>query len=208
MVLFTVSDKLKEHIRQSGFHADQVDQLLGQKHISDRDLVAVYRTVPSTNLVTFIRDNQCRLYIPNQNDRNELHPKSKEFIASMEKLRREAKEQEYQKLVRPTEQYETLYDNLGQESITPAAASKELKSQITTIVNVLVSVVSVMYAVWYWTDSSMKLQDSWRVLLSLFFGILVLVAEVVVYMGYLNRIEDAKVRERKKREVKKVVTTL
>ena len=33
----------------------------------------------------------------------------------------------------------------------------------------------------------------------------VLVAEVVVYMGYLNRIEEAKIRERKKKEVKKVV---
>lgn len=123
----------------------------------------------------------------------------------MEKLRLKAKEEEYQRLIRPSEQFTTLYDNHDQETLTPAAASKELKNQVTTIVNVLISVGSVVYAVWYWTDSSMKMKDSWRVLLCLFSGVLVLVAEVVVYMGYLNRIEEAKIRERKKKEVKKVV---
>lgn len=126
----------------------------------------------------------------------------------MKKLRLQAKEDEYQKLVRPSELYSTLYDNYGQEMITPAAASKQLKNQITTMVNVFISVASVAYAVWYWTASSMKMKDSWRVLLSLFSGILVLVAEVVVYMGYLNRIEEAKLRERNKKEVKKVVRVL
>ena len=64
--------------------------------------------------------------------------------------------------------------------------------------------MSVAYAIWYWTETSWGLPLSYRVLLSVFFGILVLVAEVVVYMGYLNKIEDARTRERKKKEVKKL----
>ena len=42
----------------------------------------------------------------------------------------------------------------------------------------------------------------------MFFGLLVLVAEVVVYMGYINKIEDARDKERKKKEVKKVVRSI
>lgn len=55
------------------------------------------------------------------------------------------------------------------------------------------------------TASSWRLRDSYRVLLTVFFGLLVLVAEVVVYMGYLNKIEEARQKEYKKTEVKKVI---
>lgn len=128
----------------------------------------------------------------------------------MERLRREAQEQEYNKLINPTPEYNTLYDNstIDTSELTPAQFHKELKNQLTTIVNILISVASVAYAVWYWTGSSWGLQDSYRVLVSLFFGLLVLVAEVVVYLGYLNKVEDARIREQKKKEVKKVIRTV
>lgn len=71
--------------------------------------------------------------------------------------------------------------------------------------NIFVSVASVVYAIWYWTDSSWGIRDSYRILICLFFGILILVAEVVVYLGYLRRVEEAKVKERNKKEVKKVI---
>ena len=60
-------------------------------------------------------------------------------------------------------------------------------------------------AIWYWTGSSSNLALHYRVITCLFFGILVLIAEVVVYNSYLNKIEDAKKRERTKKETKKVV---
>ncbi|RLV85435.1 Vacuolar ATPase assembly integral membrane protein [Meyerozyma sp. JA9] len=208
MVLFTISTALRDHIRTCGIDNEKSEQLMLADHISDSDLVALYKKSSHDTLIAFIRSTNSRLYIPNKNDRNDQHPKTKEFLASMKKLRLKAKEEEYQRLIRPSEQFTTLYDNHDLETLTPAAASKELKNQVTTIVNVLISVGSVVYAVWYWTDSSMKMKDSWRVLLCLFSGVLVLVAEVVVYMGYLNRIEDAKIRERKKKEVKKVVRVI
>lgn len=126
----------------------------------------------------------------------------------MEKLRLQEKENEYQRLVNPAPQYSTLYENSAAPDITPAMASKELKNQITTIVNILISVASVAYAIWYWTESSWKLPDSYRILLCLFFALLVLVAEVVVYLGYLNKIEEARKTERSKKEVKKVIRTV
>lgn len=42
-------------------------------------------------------------------------------------------------------------------------------------------------------------------ILCLFFGILILVAELVVYNSYLRKISDAKEKERAKIEKKKVV---
>ncbi|KAF6069403.1 Endoplasmic reticulum-based factor for assembly of V-ATPase family protein [Candida albicans] len=74
----------------------------------------------------------------------------------MEKLRLEAKEQEYRRLINPTPQYSTLYDKKLEDydlAPTPQQASKELKNQLTTIINVFISVGSVSYAIWYWTET-------------------------------------------------------
>ncbi|GMF03840.1 unnamed protein product [Ambrosiozyma monospora] len=95
------------------------------------------------------------------------------------------------------------YDNL-----TPSQQNKQLKQQLTTIFNIFISVVSVGYAVWYWSGSSMRLNDGVRILLCLFFSLLVLVAEVVMFGGYLKKIDDARIVERKKKEVKHVVETV
>lgn len=149
-----------------------------------------------------------KLVIPNKNIMNVAIPKSKQFLKSMEVLRLRAKEEEYQRLVRPSP-HQTLYEEkFDAEHLSPAQAAKEVKSHITTIFNILISVASVVYAIWYWTSTSWAIRDSYRVLLCLFFGLLVLIAEVVVYMGYLNKIEDAKIRERNKKEVKKVIRTV
>lgn len=129
--------------------------------------------------------------------------KTKEFEDLMARLRLEAKEKEYRDLVTSKTEFDTLYEPSEPQSL--AQTNKELKSNVTTIINILVSVASVVYAVWYWGGSSWGLEPGIKVLLCVFFGILVLVAEVVVYMGYINKIEDAKQKERLKKEVKKVV---
>lgn len=127
----------------------------------------------------------------------------------MEKLRLQAREDDYQRLVQKSQRDPfKLYEQKVDDDWNPARAHKEVRSHITTIFNIFISVVSVVYAVWYWTSSSVRMKDSYRVLLCLFAGILILVAEVVVYLGYLNKIEDARVRERSKKEVKKVIQTI
>lgn len=205
MSYYELTDKLKGIINGSSLDEDSRAKLLEQLTISHKNLISFYKSCqPTSTLLELLRETKIIINKSVETPQK----KSPEFLKSMEKLRLRAKEEEYQRLINPSLQTDTLYEQkFDDKQLTPAQAHKELKSQLTTIVNVLISVGSVVYAIWYWTDSSWKLQDSYRILLCLFFGLLVLVAEVVVYMGYLNRIEEAKIRERKKKEVKKVITT-
>lgn len=203
---YELTDQLKKLINESNLDTDSKSRLLEEPVISHKNLITFYKSCrPTPTLLELL--GQTKLHINKHEEKSK--PKSPEFLRSMEMLRLQAKEEEYQRLVNPSPQVNTLYEQkFDDRELTPAQAHKELKSQLTTIVNILISVASVVYAVWYWADSSWKLQDSYRILLCLFFGILVLVAEVVVYMGYLNKIEEAKIKERKKKEVKKVITSI
>lgn len=117
----------------------------------------------------------------------------------MESLRSQQQEKEYQELIGNTYQQEA--------SITPGMAVKELREQLSTIVNVALSVGSVAFAVWYWSGTSTHWALPVRTLLALFSAILVLVAETVVYLGYKNKIEEAATVEKAIKEVKTVVST-
>ena len=68
-----------------------------------------------------------------------------------------------------------------EKPFTPQMLHKELKEIYTTILNILITVVSSIVACWYWTP---YMDINLRVLLCLFVGILVLVADVVVYNSF------------------------
>ncbi|KAG7660718.1 VPH2 [[Candida] subhashii] len=208
MTQYQLTSALKELINNSSIDSELKSKLISQEFISHTNLINFYKQYkPTSTLLELIK--LTKLHIPNKNISTQV--KTKEYLKLMQKLRLQAQEEEYNKLINPTSEYSTLYDNSKidpSSDLTPAQFHKEVKNQITTIVNILISVASVAYAVWYWTGSSWGLQDSYRVLMSLFFGILVLVAEVVVYLGYLNKVEDARIRERNKKEVKNVVRTV
>lgn len=129
---------------------------------------------------------------------------SPEFKKELEKLEYKQQESSYQDLVKKSNLNGSV---AGKDSdvLTPAQMAKEIREQMTTVFNILVSVVSVVFAVWYWSGSSTWLPLHYRVILCLFFGILILVAELVVYNSYLRKISDAKEKERAKIEKKKVV---
>lgn len=148
-----------------------------------------------------------RLILPSI-PREEPIPKSPEFESMMAKLRLRQAEIEYQRLIKPKPEFQTLHEEDILSTLLAAQQTKEVKNQITTIVNILVSVASVAYAAWYWTGSSWGLQTVWRVLLMVLAGLLVLIAEVVVYMGYVRRVHEARTREQAKVEVKKVLERL
>lgn len=204
--MYTVTEGLKCVIRESKLDSDIAEALCSRTYITKANLVDFYKQYrPSDSLLQLIKDNDLKLVI--HDNKESIRPKTAEFMKSMKKLRLEAKESEYQRLVNPTPEFNTLYETKYDEHApTPAQAHKELKSHIATIFNVFISVASVVYAIWYWTDSSWGLKDSYRVLLCVFFGLLILVAEVVVYMGYLNKISEARTKERTKKEVKTVLT--
>ncbi|CDR37042.1 CYFA0S01e06722g1_1 [Cyberlindnera fabianii] len=125
-----------------------------------------------------------------------------EFQKQLDKLRLQNEENEYQELVNRGKV------KLDEDYVSPADMAREIRSQITTMVNIIISVLSVVYAIWYWTSNEAVFKLHYRVLLCLFFGILVLVAEVVVFNSYLRKMDEAKTTERKKREIKKVIESV
>lgn len=165
-------------------------------------------------------------------EKPEPKPKSREFTKLMERLRAEQDEKDYRILIgrnkngmapgnMENELIRNEVDEVGkykflkdadivgsQRSNDIGSQAKEVKHQITTIFNIMITVGSVGYAVWYWSGSSMRLGNGTRVLLSLFFSILVLIAEVVVFGSYLRKIDEAKIKEKGLVEKKQVIETL
>lgn len=206
MVYFEVTDSLRHIISSSPIDESLKEELIRTSYISHENLLQFYLYNQPTKLfLELIR--QCKLYvreyIPEECTRRK--PKSKEYIEYMNKLRMEEQANEFDRLVNKRSEFQTLYDHMSKDSLTPLQEHKQVKSQITTIFNIFISVASVTYAIWYWSNSSMRLNDAYRVLLCLFFGLIVLIAEVFVYMSYLNKVEEAKIKERSKKEIKKVV---
>ncbi|OBA19099.1 hypothetical protein METBIDRAFT_80041 [Metschnikowia bicuspidata var. bicuspidata NRRL YB-4993] len=205
MAKFRLTRELANIIQDSGLSTTEKDHVLAKDTIDHVFLVEFYRTYrPRASMLELLQTTQ--LVILDKNPRNENETKPELFVKLMEDLRLRNKEEEYQKLVNPSPTLNTLYEQkYHDEPFNSVRQHKETKTHITTMFNILISVASVVYAIWYWTDSSWGIRDSYRVLLCIFFGILILVAEVVVYMGYLRRIEEAKIKERNKKELKKVV---
>lgn len=137
---------------------------------------------------------------PKRIARSDYKPEFKEYL---ENLKLQQQEKDYQQLISANRELSTYEDE--DKPLTPAQINRELKEQVTTVFNILVSVVSVAFAFWYWSGSSSGMALHYRVLISLFFGILILIAEVVVYNSYLQRVSDAKAKEKVKTERTKVV---
>lgn len=80
----------------------------------------------------------------------------------------------------------------------------DVDRQMTLILNVLVSIVACAVAIWvvarWWSTPA-------RLALSMSGSLLVGVAEVVVYSGYIRRVSEAKGKEKRVKEVKEVVKT-
>ncbi|CAL9736776.1 vacuolar ATPase assembly integral membrane protein Vph2p [Monosporozyma servazzii] len=137
---------------------------------------------------------------------------SPEFKKQLDSLRYKLNEKEYQDMIKEEPLikniHDTRIDNPDTINMTPSQMNRQIREQITTVFNILLSVVSVVFAIWYWSRSSSRFPVEIRILLCLFFGILVLVADVVVYNGYLKKLDESKVKERSKKEKKKVIKTI
>jgi TMEM199 family protein len=134
----------------------------------------------------------------------------------MSRLRREAESRAYNQML-DSPRHEALTSHFPSASAAhafsataayaPSAEEEEImysdvNRQVTLIFNVLVSVFACAAAIWIaarWWDTPVRL------VLSMSGSILVGVAEVVVYSGYLRRVGEAKAKEGKVREVKEVV---
>ncbi|SCU92377.1 LAFA_0F09956g1_1 [Lachancea sp. 'fantastica'] len=193
-----LNDKLVEILEPMGPESPEIQRFLEARSIPVKNLLALKKEKVGHMQISQVL-HPLEFSFKSRPTRGSGY--SEKFKKHLDRLRLEIDEKEYQEMVRR----DGLTASHDEENLTPAQMNKQVKEQITTVFNILVSVVSVVFAAWYWSGSSSGMQPHNRIFLCLFSGILVLVAEVVVYNSYLQKIDDARTKERSKREVKTVV---
>lgn len=139
----------------------------------------------------------------------------------MARLRRDEEERTYHRMTNPAPPMETFAQRFPLSSAAHAFASSyqpldsskqdeddvtyaDVNRQVTLIFNVLVSIIACAGAIWvvarWWSTPA-------RLAVSLGGSLLVGIAEVVVYTGYIRKVSESKKQERGLKEVKEVVNT-
>lgn len=141
---------------------------------------------------------------------------SSEYEELMARLRREEEARLYERMLNPrtpSEKFSQRFPNapfvhLFDERTTSAdddeMTYQDVDRQLTLIINILVTVVACSIAVWI---AARRWDTPQRLALSMLSSIVLAVAEVVIYWGYINRLKDAKITEKKKTERKEVIET-
>jgi hypothetical protein len=144
-----------------------------------------------------------------------------EYKALMARLRREEEARSYERMTNPPPPMETFAQRFPMASAAHAFPSSyqsigtsdpdddgttyaDVDRQVTLIFNVLISIIACAAGIWItarWWSTPMRLA------LSMSGSLLVGVAEVVVYAGYIRRVGEAKTQEKKVKEVKEIVNT-
>lgn len=129
-----------------------------------------------------------------------------EYKALMARLRAAQEAQSYSQMLNPAPESQTFYQrfpnarpitlkNDGTNDDDDELTYADINRQLTLVFNVLVSVVACAAALWlaarHWSTPA-------RLFLSMSGSIVVAVAEVGVYMGYIRRLGEAKAEEKKK----------
>ena len=135
----------------------------------------------------------------------------------MARLRKEEEARSYEGMVNPSlpgqpvnHRYPNGHAHLLHSSATAGPDEEDevtyadINRQMAVIINVLLSIVACSAAIWI-------AAKSWsipaRLALSMSGSIVVAIAEVVIYAGYLRRVKEAKVKSKKQKEVKEVIST-
>ncbi|KIW05623.1 uncharacterized protein PV09_03494 [Verruconis gallopava] len=172
--------------------------------------VAAERCVP-VHLSELLKG--CSVYIPPAPPKPE---KSDEYKALMARLRKEEEARKYSQMLNPAPLVETFSQRFPdpahgalfppQPSISSSGEEDEItyadiNRHLALIANVLVSIIAcavcVWKAAWHWNVPE-------RLALSMVSSIVVAVAEVAIYAGYLGRLEEARAKERRKVERRSV----
>jgi TMEM199 family protein len=140
----------------------------------------------------------------------------------MARLRREEESRAYERMINPPPPQETFsrrfptasaayafsstaaYESFNSSTEEDDITYTDINRQISLIFNVLISIVACAAAIWMaarWWDTPARLA------LSMSGSLLVGVAEVVVYSGYIRRLGEAKQKEGVVKEVKEIVET-
>ena len=151
---------------------------------------------------------------------------SPEYKALMARLRREEEARNYERMLNPPPQpetfdqrfpnspklssYATSQSMIARQNVEIAVKEEdevtyaEINRQLALIANVLISIVACSFAIWmaarHWNTPA-------RLALAMSGSIIVAVAEVAIYAGYIRRVGEAKQEERKRLETKEVMDT-
>jgi hypothetical protein len=174
----------------------------------------------------------CRIYQPPKEEpkaqvsflpvRNDCNIKadlwqSLEYKRLMARLRKEEEARSYERMTNPqstSESFSQRFPNSRYGTIFPVQSTKadeddeitfaEVKRQATLIINVLVSVICTAVFLWI---AARRWSVEARLALAMIGALVVAIAEVVIFGGYLRRLKEAKQVERKKVEIKTVEST-
>ena len=139
----------------------------------------------------------------------------------MQRLRKEEEQRQYELMLNPAPPVESYSQRcphamssygsnggLGPIGAIPDDVDEvtyaDINRQMTLIINVLISIICCSVAIWI---AARRWDVPQRLGLSMSGSGIVAVAEVAIYMGYIRRIKDAKVKEGKKIEKKEIVET-
>ncbi|ORY01343.1 endoplasmic reticulum-based factor for assembly of V-ATPase-domain-containing protein [Clohesyomyces aquaticus] len=153
-----------------------------------------------------------RVYIPPPPPKKEPTP---EYKALMARLRRDEEARTYERMLNPPRATESFGQRfpaspLARQNPTRVdlaqdddeVSYEEVHRQIILIINVIVSIVACSVFIWvaarHWSAPK-------RLGLSMSGSGIVAIAEVVIYSGYVRRVKEAKVREKKKPEIKEII---
>jgi hypothetical protein len=139
-----------------------------------------------------------------------------EYKALMARLRREEEARSYHRMTNPPPPMETFAQHFPLSSSAHAFSSNQFQPeedevtysdvdrQMALVLNVLISIVACAAAIWiaakWWSTPA-------RLAVSFGGSLLVGVAEVVVYSGYVRRVGESKGKEKQLKEVKEVMRT-
>lgn len=154
------------------------------------------------------------IYVPPPPPKKQQTP---QYLALMARLRKEEEARSYERMLNPPPIRETFtsrfpgarnhipsHFSIGADDEVDELSYEEVHRQIILIINVLISVVCVAVFVWiaarHWSVGK-------RLGLSMSSALAVAVAEVVVYSGYVRKVQEAKQAEKKKPEIKEIVAS-
>ena len=135
----------------------------------------------------------------------------------MIRLRHEEEARAYERMINPplpTETFEQRFPNSANSKLFSENQAQiddddeityaDINRQMAVIANILVSIVACSVALWIVAS---RWRTPQRLALSMGGSSLVAVAEVVVYVGYLRRLKEAREKGKKHVEIKEVIKT-
>lgn len=138
-------------------------------------------------------------------------PQSTEYKELMARLRREEESRMYEQMTNPQPDVITP---AGAALFTPSFEARrqeedemtysDVNRQMTLIFNVIVTIVACGISIWL---IARHFSAPARLALSMGGALIVGIAEVVIYAGYLRRLTEAKSKEKGKKEVKSITET-